>query len=180
MNETPSSDKSRSKTPPEGLLIRAAEVDDAEGISTIANLPGFRAGTLRLPYQTTDDTRRWLSKAEAQSPRLVAVLDGRIVGNAGLRRFEGRRQHVGSIGMGVHDAYTGRGIGSTLIGALLDCADNWLNIRRVELTVYADNAAAIALYKRFGFIEEGRLKDFAFRAGSYVDALTMARLREQG
>ncbi len=162
---------------PEVLTIRAAEIDDADGIAAIANLPGYRAGTLRLPFQTAEETRRWLAKPEPGSPSLVAVLDGKIVGNAGLRRFEGRRQHVGSIGMGVHDAYTGRGIGSALIGALLDCADNWLNIRRVELTVYADNAAAIGLYRRFGFIEEGRLKDFAFRAGSYVDALTMARLR---
>ncbi len=178
MNNTQNPEKSRAIAPPEGLLVRAAEIDDAEGIAAIANLPGFRAGTLRLPYQTTDDTRRWLSKAEAASPRLVAVFDGKIVGNAGLRRFEGRRQHVGSIGMGVHDAYTGRGIGNALLGTLLDCADKWLNIRRVELTVYADNVAAIALYKRFGFIEEGRLMDFAFRAGSYVDALTMARLRQ--
>lgn len=175
MNDIEKQDPAR--TPPAGLCIRSAEVNDAEGIAAIANLPGYRAGTLRLPYQTTEETRSWLAKPQSNSPALVAVLDGVIVGNAGLRRFEGRRQHVGSIGMGVHDAYTGRGIGSALIGALLDCADNWLNIRRVELTVYTDNVAAIALYKRFGFGEEGRCKDFAFRDGSYVDALSMARLR---
>jgi putative acetyltransferase len=159
------------------LLIRAAEVGDAEGIVAIANLPGYRSGTLRLPYQTAEETRKWLANPEPGSPNLVAALDSTIVANAGLRRLQGRRQHVGSIGMGVHDAYVGRGIGSAIFAALIDAADNWLNIRRLELTVYVDNPAAIALYRRFGFIEEGRLKDFAFRAGAYVDALSMARIR---
>ena len=177
MNETITADGSRAASPA-GLWIRAAEIGDAEGIAAIANLPGFRAGTLRLPYQTTEETRHWLAKPEPGEPKLVATLDGAIVGNAGLRRFTGRRQHVGSIGMGIHDAFTGRGIGSALLAELIDAADNWLNIRRLELTVYTDNSAAVALYRRFGFKEEGRLKDYAFRAGSYVDAFSMARFRD--
>lgn len=175
MNQSIDGDSGRSA--PENLLIRAAEVDDAEGIAAIANLPGFRNGTLRLPYQTIEETKRWLSKPQPGSPNLVAVLDGQIVGNAGLRRLQDRRQHVGSIGMGVHDGFVGRGIGGALLAALVEVSDNWLNIRRLELTVYSDNAAAIGLYRRFGFVEEGRLKDFAFRAGFYVDAMSMARLR---
>ena len=43
--------------------------------------------------------------------------------------------------------------------------------------VYADNAAGIALYTRHGFVEEGRHRDFAFRDGAFVDALSMARIR---
>jgi L-phenylalanine/L-methionine N-acetyltransferase len=177
VNQAIHADRS-SRSAPKDLLIRAAEVDDAEGIAAIANLPGYRAGTLRLPYQTAEETRHWLAKPEPGSPSLVAVLDSMIVGNAGLRRLQGRRQHVGSVGMGVHDGFVGRGIGSALLAEIVDVADNWLNIRRLELTVYTDNQAAIALYQRFGFIEEGRLKDFAFRAGSYVDALSMARFRD--
>ena len=79
--------------------------------------------------------------------------------------------------MAVHDAFTGRGVGTAMMAAALDLADNWLNLRRVELKVYADNARAIALYERFGFEREGRLRDYAWRAGAYVDSLAMARLR---
>ncbi len=157
--------------------IRAACPSDAEGIAAIANLPGFRAGTLRLPFQSVEETRQWLEKSPPNSTGLVAVLDGQIVGNAGLNRLAGRRIHSGSIGMGVHDDYTGCGIGSALLGALVDIADNWLAIKRLELTVYIDNAPAIGLYEKFGFETEGRLRAFGFRNGEYVDAFTMARLR---
>ena len=157
--------------------IRAACPSDAEGIAAIANLPGFRAGTLRLPFQSVEETRQWLEKSPPNSTGLVAVLDGQIVGNAGLNRLAGRRIHSGSIGMGVHDDYTGCGIGSALLGALVDIADNWLAIKRLELTVYIDNAPAIGLYEKFGFETEGRLKAFGFRNGEYVDAFTMAMAR---
>ena len=157
--------------------IRAACPSDAEGIAAIANLPGFRAGTLRLPFQSVEETRQWLEKSPPNSTGLVAVLDGQIVGNAGLNRLAGRRIHSGSIGMGVHDDFTGCGIGSALLGALVDIADNWLAIKRLELTVYIDNAPAIGLYEKFGFETEGRLRAFGFRNGEYVDAFTMARLR---
>jgi len=42
--------------------------------------------------------------------------------------------------------------------------------------VYVDNVPAISLYKKFGFETEGTLKKYAFRAGKYVDAYTMARI----
>jgi putative acetyltransferase len=79
--------------------------------------------------------------------------------------------------MGVHDDFTGRGIGSALLAAIVDSADNWLDIKRLELTVYTDNDIAIGLYKKFGFEQEGILKAFGFRAGTYVDAYAMGRVR---
>jgi putative acetyltransferase len=90
---------------------------------------------------------------------------------------------VASIGMAVHDAHQGRGVGTALMKAALDLADNWLQFTRIELTVYTDNVAALALYKKFGFEIEGTHKQYAFRNGVYVDAYAMARLaacRTQG
>jgi putative acetyltransferase len=59
--------------------------------------------------------------------------------------------------------------------AICDYADRWAQVLRLELTVFADNDRAIALYRRFGFVEEGRHRGFAMRDGRYVDALAMAR-----
>ncbi len=160
-----------------GLLIRPSTVDDAEQMAALANLPGFRFGTLRLPHESVET---WRSRLRGNGPDdigLVAVQDGTVVGMAGLHRMAGRRAHVGQIGMGVHDDRHGRGIGTALLAALVDAADNWLGLRRLELTVYPDNEPAIRLYRRFGFEAEGTHRDFAFRNGRYVDALAMARIR---
>ena len=60
--------------------------------------------------------------------------------------------------------------------AVCDYADGWAQILRIELTVFVDNAGAIALYQRFGFRHEGRHVAFAMRQGAYHDVLSMARL----
>ena len=61
--------------------------------------------------------------------------------------------------------------------ACLNLADDWLNLRRVDLRVYADNEPAIKLYEKFGFELEGTLRDHTFRGGQYIDAYAMARLK---
>jgi L-phenylalanine/L-methionine N-acetyltransferase len=86
-------------------------------------------------------------------------------------------RHVGTIGIAVHDDWQGRGVGTALMEAALNLADNWLNLTRMELRVYVDNPAAMALYKRFGFEIEGTHRRLAFRNGEYVDAYSMARIR---
>ncbi len=164
---------------PPGLVIRARTSADAEGIAAVQHLPGFRAGTLRLPYPKTEDVRKFIETEAPGSVSLVALMDGIIVGDIGLTRYLGRRAHAASVGMGVHDDYRGRGIGRAMLGEIVAIADDWLNIARLELTVFVDNVAAIALYESFGFEREGIHRAFAFRGGRYVDALAMARFRPE-
>jgi putative acetyltransferase len=103
-----------------------------------------------------------------------------VVGQFGLHTFpqQPRRRHVGQIGMAVHDDWQGKGVGTALMQAAVDLADNWLNLTRLELEVYIDNTPAIRLYEKFGFTIEGTLVQYAFRDGQYVDTYMMARLRK--
>lgn len=157
-------------------VIRHAEPADIDAIKAIYDQPSVFANTLQLPYQPVANWQR-LYNAGAGFYNLLAELDGRIVGQLGLQVCQNpRRRHVAELGMGVSEPFQGQGIGSALLRAALDMADNWLNIRRVELTVYTSNEAAIALYERFGFEAEAELTDYAFQYGSYVNALCMARI----
>ncbi len=160
------------------IEVRAREPRDVEALTAIAACPGVIAGTLQLPFRSVEVRREWVARQDPLVHGLVAELDGRVVGSLTLHvEANARRRHTGGIGMGVHDAYQGRGVGSALVAAALDLADNWLGLERLELTVFVDNAPAIALYKKFGFEIEGTARRFAWRNGEYVDAYTMARLR---
>jgi L-phenylalanine/L-methionine N-acetyltransferase len=161
------------------LTVRRAEIRDAEAMQAIFASPKAQAGTLQMPHPSVDQWRKRIADFPAGDYLLVCEADGAVVGNLGLHATSAspRRRHAGSIGMSVRDDWQGRGVGSALMAAGLDIADNWLAFRRLELTVYTDNAAALALYRRFGFEIEGTLRQYALRDGAYVDAYAMARLR---
>jgi L-phenylalanine/L-methionine N-acetyltransferase len=109
---------------------------------------------------------------------LVGEVDGRIVGNAGLQMasVQVRRRHVMGLGMAVNPSHWRQGVGSALMRALLDWADNWAGVLRIELQVFTDNEGAIALYQRHGFVVEGTLRGYALRDGVLADVHAMARL----
>jgi putative acetyltransferase len=162
------------------IEVRAAELSDAEALTRIYADRNAYSQTLQLPFQSLELWRRRLTTNDNTQITLVAtVAAGELVGNLGPTRLtRPRRAHVGEIGMGVRDDWQGKGVGSALLQAALDLADNWLGLRRIELHVYADNDRAIALYRKVGFEAEGTHRAYAIRDGAYVDSLSMARLIE--
>lgn len=170
----------RARLAPDRILIRRAEPSDYEAVRAILACPRAQAGTLQLPYPSSELWRQRLLAPLEGLHQLVAEVEGKVVGNIGLHLYPDRprRRHAATFGMAVHDDWQGMGIGSALLQAILTLADKWLNLGRIELEVYTDNRAAILLYERFGFEREGRLRKYAFRDGEYVDAYMMARLRD--
>ncbi len=162
------------------VSVRHAEPDDAQAIHRILCGPRATAGTLQLPLQSVEGVRkRFFSETREGLYHLVACMDEEVVGHLGLETFtRPRRRHVGEIGMAVRDDWQGKGVGTALMEAALDLADNWLNLTRIELNVYTDNEIGIALYEKFGFEIEGTHRRFAFRDGRYVDAYSMARVTD--
>ena len=165
--------------PVENLKIRRAEPEDYAELYAMYCCPKVFAGTLQLPYASREEWRKRLAETADGRYNLVAVVGEKIIGHLGLDTFPNkpRRKHVGTFGISVHDDYQGQGVGGALMQACLDLADNWLNLERLELEVYADNDAAIHLYERFGFEREGLMRKHAFRDGAYVDSIVMGRLR---
>ena len=159
------------------VVIRAAEAADYEEVHEVYACPGVVRGTLQLPYVSMDVIRKRLEEPSSDTYTLVADVYGRVVGDLKLLRRKGRLAHVADLGMAVHDDYQGQSIGTALMEAAIDMADNWLNLKRVELDVYTDNARAIHLYKNFGFEIEDTRRALSFREGEYVDAYAMSRMR---
>lgn len=158
-------------------FIREFQPSDIPALNAMHNDPEVAASLLQVPFTTDAERADWVRQSPTQRT-LVAELDGEPVGLLGLTLYTRRRAHVGSLGMAVQRDLQGQGIGRLLLAAAVDLADNWYNLRRLELEVYTDNAPAIRLYESFGFEIEGTLRAFGFRLGEYVDAYAMARLHD--
>ena len=158
--------------------IRKAEPSDAEALWKCYTAPLVVRNTLQMPYRSLESVRELLSKSGDGQHTLVAVVDGEVVGVIGLHTSSRPRvNHRGEIGMMVRDDWQGKGVGKAMMQAVVDLADKWLNLSRIELTVFTDNEPAIALYRKFGFEIEGELRKYAFRDGEFVDAYAMARVK---
>lgn len=160
------------------ILVRAMVADDLERMNAIYSQRQVAAMTMQVLYTTPAERAARFALSENQR-MLVAEVDGIVVGHAGLTLYSRRRAHVGSLGMSVDQAYQGQGVGTALLAALIDLADNWYNLRRLELEVYIDNEPAIRLYRRFGFVIEGAHRAYVYREGTWADAYSMARLRDE-
>jgi L-phenylalanine/L-methionine N-acetyltransferase len=160
------------------ITIRKEEPSDAEAIWKCFTAPLVVRNTLQLPYRSLESIREMLSKNVDGVQSLVAVVDGEVVGSISLHTSSRPRvNHKGVVGMMVRDDWQGKGIGTAMMRAVVDLADKWLNLTRLELTVFTDNEPAISLYRKFGFEIEGTLRKFGFRDGEFVDAYTMARVK---
>jgi putative acetyltransferase len=161
--------------------LRGVTPDDAAAVARMLGEPAVMSATLQLPYPSE---QRWTARlSEPPAPgsndlSLVAELGGQVVGSAGLFSPgpQVRRRHVAVLGISVATAAQGQGVGTALMQALCDYADRWGQILRLELTVFTDNAGAIAPYRRFGFETEGTHRGYALRDGVCADVLSMARL----
>ena len=163
------------------ITIRREEPSDYEAMYKIFMGPKVVWGTLQLPFPSVEAWRKRLEEPPAGAFGLVACVGDELVGQVHIQTFPNspRRRHVAQIGMSVRDDFQGQGVGTALLQAAVDLADNWLNVLRLELEVYTDNEPAIRLYKKCGFVVEGTLARHSYRGGDYVDAYTMARLKPQ-
>lgn len=106
---------------------------------------------------------------------LVAVIDGKIVGLAGIEAIGKpyKLKHRVSFGISILKDYWSLGVGKALTEACISCAKE-AGYKQLELDVVADNDRAIALYKKCGFVEFGRNpKGFNSRLTGYQELVYM-------
>ena len=163
------------------ITIRPLRLSDTDDVYEIMHMPSVLWSTSLLPSTTIDSWRKtvenWVSDEHVHA--FVAEIDGKVVGTINLKAGKAGESHIGELILAVHELYQGQSIGKMLMITVIDLADNWLNLLRLELIVYIDNERAINLFKRFDFEIEGRKRCAAFRGGSYIDSYLMGRLHPQ-
>lgn len=145
------------------LLVRNAVASDARALRDVMQRTHAETDYL-LSYpdeQSVDEEQEARSLAETEHSNneveLVAVVDGKIVGSAGVSAVRSRRKvaHRARFGISILKEYWGMGIGRMLTDASIDCARQ-AGYTQLELEVVADNERAVSLYRRAGFEEYGR------------------------
>lgn len=160
--------------------IRPVCEADAEGVNILRRTPGAFENTLGLPSERVSQEQDFIECLGPNDHQLVATTpEGKIIGCAGISIFGNPRlRHSASLGIMVLPECQGQGVGRALMTALMDLADNWLMLVRVELGVYPDNLRALRLYESFGFEREGVKRKAVIRNGAYIDEIVMGRVRE--
>jgi len=104
---------------------------------------------------------------------IVAVTGDRVIGHLSVSREDSPvTRHVASIGMAVAADWRGRGVGTALLSEAIRWAGEF-GVEKLALSVYPDNEPALALYRRFGFTEEGRLTGHSKKSIGYRDEIVM-------
>jgi putative acetyltransferase len=173
----------RPRIPASELHVRPVRIDDARGLAEMHSTDSVMEGTFSLPFTSESEWRARLANNDAAAVKALVALAGptsrpALAGSTAL--FTGlspRTAHAANFGISVHPDFQGRGVGDALTKAILDLADRWMGLRRVQLEVYSDNERAQALYRKHGFEIEGVQRLVAFRRGTFVDAIVMSRIR---
>jgi RimJ/RimL family protein N-acetyltransferase len=126
--------------------------------------------------KTAKEERAIFRQADGRrSLYLVAVVEGRIVGTSDIGRGRhSKNRHTASLGIALGKDARGVGLGRAMMQVMIDWARS-RGVRKLTLGVFASNRRAVALYKKLGFTEEGRLKGQVVLRGKLVDELLLAR-----
>lgn len=137
-------------------VVFAAVAEERDGIAT------------EPPVDIEDRAASWTLDGT-----LVAVAGSGVIGSV---HVDASPHGFGEIGMAVAREWRGRGVGSALLAAAIQWARE-RGLHKLCLSVFAHNSAAIALYRKHGFVDEGRrLKQYRRSSGELWDALEMGLL----
>ena len=160
------------------MLIRDVTEDDLPAILAIYNhvIANTTAVYTETPAPLSDREAWFKARRAGNFPVLVAD-DGGVIGFASFGDFRPWPGYARSVEHSVHvrEDARGRGVGSALVGRLIEEA----RARHKHVMVGgidAANEASIALHRKLGFVEAGTLREVAQKFGRWLDLLFMQRM----
>jgi len=164
------------------VLVRAAHAGDGTGVvKLMRSVADERGYTLFEPEEMDAKAEAIAARVGASDRdelRLIARCgdgDDDVIGDLSIGTKNFRRiAHVAKLGMEIRHDYRGVGLGDAMMRMALAWAKAHPRVARVELQVFADNVPAIALYRKHGFVQEGRRRYYMRMGDRYLDDLIMA------
>jgi RimJ/RimL family protein N-acetyltransferase len=166
------------------VMIRTAQIEDAQAVldihrEVISEKDYFIAVSEEF-NKTVEEHEEWIKKIieHERETMFVADINGKVAGwIVFLSQERKRMHHTGSIAIMLQKDHRNKGIGKLLINEILSWATQHPVIEKVSLATFSTNSRAIELYKKLGFVEEGRkVKEFKFSDHEYVDDVLMYKL----
>jgi putative acetyltransferase len=165
------------------ITIRPVLVTDAKDVWEI-RLQGEVAKYMGTDIsERFEETENRIKSFDSNTRSFVAVASlengiEKVVGYIVLSIQSNKRySHIGSLGLMVNSNFQGIGVGTKLLESVIDLADNWFMLYKIELEVNVDNEKAINLYKKFNFEIEGTRRGTKISDGKYCDCYYMGRIR---
>lgn len=162
------------------VTLRTPKWEDLDDMLDFINsLVEEEAMILMETKQTRDQEVDWLARGlsnleKDKEIRVVAEVDGRMVGQCGVAPRFGRMSHVGRLGISVKEGYREIGIGQELMMEVERHAGR-LGMEKIMLEVFAINDRAIHVYEKMGYVVVGRIPGDVKYRGGYVDSLVMVK-----
>lgn len=128
---------------------------------------------------TVEDERRYFTEDSHGKRQLAILYEGNLVGLVELFDINWIHQ---SATMGIHlgpEAARGKGLGEDALRLILDYGFYVLNLHSIRLTAMSTNGRALALYKKVGFKEVGRLRQTRHVANQWEDTVIMDILAKE-
>lgn len=125
---------------------------------------------------TLDETKQWFKKTKPTFQMII--YDRKPVGYIRISNYDITNKRM-MIGVDIAPEYTGRGIGNFVYVRLLELFFTEYKLHKISLEVLETNERAINLYKKIGFVEEGRKRDDIYKNGEWVDSIMMSILKSE-
>ena len=112
---------------------------------------------------------------------LILISNNKVVGISSIEMRNRIENHVGDFGISLLKEFRSLGLGKLFLEKVLDEAQKHLpNLKIVVLGVFENNHIAINMYKKFGFVEFGRLPRGVCYKGNMIDHIYMYKNIDQG
>jgi RimJ/RimL family protein N-acetyltransferase len=165
------------------VVLRTLKWEDLDDLLELVNsLVDEKAEIARTEKFSREEEIDWLSKALSRLEKdeilyIIAEITGKVVAVSEISKRGGYEKHVGVIGIAVRSGFRDLGIGTEMMKALVEQAQE-MDLKVLTLTAFASNKRAIRVYEKVGFVQTGRVPKKHFKEGKYIDEIIMTKLLE--